>query len=171
VSSEDPIRVTLTGDRQGAYVVSEERPDGSLVLEPDLLQPTQVAHGGLERSTGALGELLSGLFKDRPVPTVAELLHGWGVRLNHGEDIRDFLTVEINEVNGFAAITTSRLIFMPQGGNGHGPAAEYRLATLTNVEIVGRRRRRLRVESARGSMTIAASRDEIERMAEELVGP
>jgi hypothetical protein len=93
------------------------------------------------------------------------------VTLNQGEDIRDFLALEINEVNGFAAVTTSRLIFMPQGRTRGGPAAEYRLATLTNVEVVGRRRRRLHVESARGSMTIAAGRDEIERLAEELVGP
>jgi hypothetical protein len=164
VSAEDPIRVTLTGDRTGAYVVSEERPDGSLVLEPDLVQPTQV-----ERSAGGLGELLGGLLsKDRPVATVPELLRGWGVTLNPGEDIRDFLNLEIDDVNGFAAVTTSRLIFMPQGGDGRGPAEEYRLATLTNAEVIGRRRRRLRVETNRGSMTIEAGRDEIQRLAAEL---
>lgn len=29
------IRVTLTGSREGAYIVTEERPDGSLVIVPD----------------------------------------------------------------------------------------------------------------------------------------
>jgi hypothetical protein len=164
VSSQDPIRVTLTGDRTGAYVVSEERPDGSLVLEPDVMSPARV-----DRSGGGLGELLGGLLsKDRSVGTVPELLHGWGVRLDLGEDVRDFLSLQINEVNGFAAVTTSRLIFMPQGGDGRGPADEYPLATVTNAEVFGRRRRRLRVETNRGSMTIEAGRDEIQRLAEEL---
>jgi hypothetical protein len=102
--------------------------------------------------------------------TVPELLHGWGVTLGDGEEIRDFLTLQINEVNGFAAVTTSRLIFMPQGGYGRGPAEEYRLATFTNAEVVGRRRRRLHVETNRGRMTVEAGRDEIERLAGELVG-
>jgi len=171
VTSGDPIRVTLTGDRTGAYVVSEERPDGSLVLEPDMHQRTQASYGkGVARSTGALGELLGGLFKDRPVPTVPELLHGWGVTLNRGEDILDFLTLQLNEVNGFAAVTTSRLIFMPQGGNARGPAEDYPRATMRNVEVVGRRRKRLRMETNRGGMTIDAGRDEIQRLADELVG-
>jgi hypothetical protein len=169
VSSEDPIRVSLTGDRTGAYVVSEERPDGSLVLEPDGVQPTQARHDeGVARPAGALGELLLGLFKDRPTATVPELLHRWGVTLNPGEDIRQFLTLQVNEVNGFAAVTTSRLIFMPQGGNARGPAEEYRLAAVRNVEVVGRRRTRLRVETSRGSMTIEAGRDEIQQLAGEL---
>jgi hypothetical protein len=117
-----------------------------------------------------LGELLSGLLKERPTATVPELLNSWGVRLDLGEDVCDFLTLQINEVNGFAAVTTSRLIFMPQGGNRRGPATEYRLATLTNAEVVGRRRTRLRVETNRGPMTIEAGRDEIQRLAGELVG-
>ena len=29
------IRVTLTGSREGAYIVTEEHPDGTLVVVPD----------------------------------------------------------------------------------------------------------------------------------------
>lgn len=32
---EETIRVTLTGSHEGAYIVTEERPDGSLVVVPD----------------------------------------------------------------------------------------------------------------------------------------
>jgi len=30
-----PIRVTLAGSRKGAYIVTEEHPDGTLVVVPD----------------------------------------------------------------------------------------------------------------------------------------
>jgi hypothetical protein len=32
----EPTRVTLSGDLSGEYVVEERRPDGRLVLRPDL---------------------------------------------------------------------------------------------------------------------------------------
>lgn len=32
---EQTIRVTLTGSREGPYIVTEEHPDGSLVVVPD----------------------------------------------------------------------------------------------------------------------------------------
>lgn len=39
-------RVTLTGDLSGHYVVEEQRPDGRLVLRPDLSVPAILARHG-----------------------------------------------------------------------------------------------------------------------------
>ncbi len=36
IVTEHPIaHVTLAGDKNGEYIITEERPDGTLVLEPD----------------------------------------------------------------------------------------------------------------------------------------
>ncbi|HEY6550645.1 MAG TPA: hypothetical protein VIY71_05535 [Solirubrobacterales bacterium] len=35
------IRVTLTGSREGAYIVTEERPDSTLVVVPDKSEKTR----------------------------------------------------------------------------------------------------------------------------------
>jgi hypothetical protein len=37
---EQTIRVTLSGSREGPYIVTEEHPDGSLVVVPDKSEKT-----------------------------------------------------------------------------------------------------------------------------------
>jgi hypothetical protein len=46
---ESPAHVKLSGDRAGEYVVTEERPDGSLTLVPDTSwKAVQARTGGRE---------------------------------------------------------------------------------------------------------------------------
>jgi hypothetical protein len=42
----EQARVTLSGDRAGDYVVTEERPDGALVLVPDTSMEAIRKRGG-----------------------------------------------------------------------------------------------------------------------------
>jgi hypothetical protein len=35
VTEDSTAHVTLAGDKSGEYIITEERPDGTLVLEPD----------------------------------------------------------------------------------------------------------------------------------------
>jgi hypothetical protein len=40
----EPARVTLSGDLSGDYVLEERRPDGRLVLRPDLSVTAMLSH-------------------------------------------------------------------------------------------------------------------------------
>lgn len=43
----EPARVTLSGDLSGDYVVEDQRPDGRVVLRPDLSVRAMLARHGL----------------------------------------------------------------------------------------------------------------------------
>ena len=45
------LHVTLSGDRAGDYVIEEERPDGRLVLVPDLSVKAILARHGERKAT------------------------------------------------------------------------------------------------------------------------
>jgi hypothetical protein len=142
-----PLRVTLTGELSGEYVVVEERPDGSLVVAPatskrsDSTAPRPVPH---VRTT-----LLSGLLtrsKQAPKTSVPELLAGWGVGLRDEEQISEFLVADIDGSTGFVAVTSQRFIFVADTGRGFGVAQEHLLSAARNVGLVRHgRRHELRV--------------------------
>jgi hypothetical protein len=174
MSSRQPIRVSLSGDRSGEYVVAEEHPDGSLVLRPEDSGAPTARPRHPRPGHGALGALLSGMLTSNSgdgSQTVPEMLEEWGVGLHGDEQVREFLHLEINGLAGFAAITTARMIFAPHHTRGPGSADEFALATLENVELSPRRgRQRLRVTWASGETTIQGSRDALDRLRQALVG-
>ena len=51
VESERVLRVTLTGDRSGDYVIVDEREDGLLILAPDTSMAAVRRRHGLEPAT------------------------------------------------------------------------------------------------------------------------
>jgi hypothetical protein len=174
VSSRRPIRVTLSGDRSGEYVVVQERPDGSLVLEPEESRRSAARPRQRRPARGGLAALLSGMVTnssgDGP-ETVPGILGEWGVTLSGDERVRDFLAVEVNGVAGFAAITTARMIFVPRSARGPGHAREYPLAGLRSTELAARRRGpRLRVTWTSGETTIQGARDDLDRLTQALEG-
>jgi hypothetical protein len=58
-----PPHVTLSGDRAGEYVIEEERPDGRLVLAPDLSAKAILARHG---ATSMSAESFERHFGDLP---------------------------------------------------------------------------------------------------------
>lgn len=67
------IRVTLSGSREGRYIVTEEHPDGSLVVVPDESEKTRPPHdaeidrySGCLETGGDLGERLRGSREEWP---------------------------------------------------------------------------------------------------------
>jgi hypothetical protein len=50
---EDPVaHVTLAGDRNGDYVIREERPDGTLILTPETAAQASLHRLGARAATG-----------------------------------------------------------------------------------------------------------------------
>jgi hypothetical protein len=174
MNSRRPIRVSLSGDRSGDYVVAEERPDGSLILTPEASGRPTARPGRRRPGHGGLGGLLSGMLVNisgEGPETVPEMLEEWGVKLGDDEQVRDFLSLEVNGMAGFVAITTARLIFAPQRARGAGGAQEFALATLENAELSQRLgRQRLRVTWASGETTIQGPREALDRLRQALVG-
>jgi hypothetical protein len=143
----DPPRsqhVTLTGDVSGAYVVVEQRADGSLVLAPD---PSRRSSAPVRRASSPLSTLLSGLLTPPQKPmSGVEVLEGWGVELGEGERIEEFFVADVDDVAGFVAITTQRFIFVADTGKGPSIVHEHLLSAARDVEVVKRGlRRRVRV--------------------------
>ena len=134
MDSPDPLRVTLTGDVSGAYVIVERRSDGSLVLAPDVSKRSGAA---ARRSASPLATLLSGLVAPHEKPMGgAEVLEGWGVELDDEEGIEEFFVAEVDDSAGFLAITSQRFIFVASSGKGPTLVHEYLLAAARNVEPV-----------------------------------
>lgn len=146
MDSRRPRRVTLSGELSGAYLVVEERDDGSLVVAPD---PSRRGAGASSRQAPAsIGSMFSGLLTRPPTspPDVPAILEGWGVELGEDEDVADFFIADIDGRTGFAAVTTQRFIFAGNTGRGVNVLQEHLLSAARNVELVGRRRKqKLRV--------------------------
>jgi hypothetical protein len=136
--------VTLTGDVSGAYVVSEQRSDGSLVVVPDASRRSAAAP---RRSPSVVTSLLSGLITPAEKGmTGAEVLEGWGLQLDEDERIEEFFVADIDDEVGFLAITSERFIFVADRGKGSTVVHEHLLSAARNVELVRRGlRQRLRV--------------------------
>lgn len=140
-----PLRVTLTGDVSGAYVVVERRSDGSLVVAPDKSRRSRAAP---RRSASPFASLLSGLIapSDKAPLSGVELLEGWGVELHEEERIEEFFVADVDDSAGFLAITTQRFIFVVYTGKEPTVVHEYLLSAARNVELVrSGLRRKLRV--------------------------
>lgn len=172
MSSERRRHVTLTGDLAGDYVVVEERPDGSLVVEPD--SSGRSGAGMRPPAPEGVGSLLSGLLT-RPPPTppnVPDILERWGVELAENEDISEFLIAEIDGTTGFLALTTQRFLFAAGSGKDLRVVQEHLLSAARNVELVGRRRRaKIRVTWHGSESTIGVlDRDALPRLHEILAG-
>ena len=140
----EPPRVTLTGDRAGAYVVVDERPDGSLVLAPDAAPTSSVpAHapdsGRTARHRGpspglSLSQLLTR--RTRGPATVHEALDEWGIELLVDEFVTEFVTADVDGRNGFIAITNQRLIFLARADAELRVLDEHRLSATRRVALV-----------------------------------
>ncbi len=166
MASDGPARVYVSGDREGAYLVAEERPDGSLVLTPDASRRARPRSP--QRSGDELGGLAQ-LLRRRPdvVRTTDQALDDWGVELLEGELVVEFALADVNEQHGFVALTNQRLIFLVRGRTALEPRLERRLSGLQSVELIGRgRRRRLAVGWAgSGPMVIdCPDRAQLERL-------
>jgi len=144
MDSSRPLRVTLTGDVSGAYVVVEQRSDGSLVVAPDVSRRSVPAP---RRSASPFATLLSGLLTppEKPMSGV-EVLDGWGIELDDEERIEEFFVADVDDEAGFLAITSHRFIFVADSGKGFTVVHEHLLSAARNVELVRRGlRQRLRV--------------------------
>lgn len=145
MDSPRPLRVTLTGDVSGAYVVVEQRPDGSLVIAPD---PSRRSETTPRRPTASFAALLSGLLTPPPRSPMTgdQVLEGWGVELEEGETIEEFFVADVDDHAGFLAITSQRFIFVADVGKGPTLVHEHLLSAARNVEVVRRGlRHKLRV--------------------------
>ena len=137
MDSSRPLRVTLTGDVSGGYVVVEQRPDGSLVLAPDPVKPPGAPRQG--SSASGIATLLSGLINPPEKPmTGGELLQDWGVELDEQEQIEEFFVADVDDEAGFVAITTHRFIFVADSGKGNKVVHEHLLSAARDVELVRR---------------------------------
>lgn len=136
MDSPRPLRVTVTGDVSGAYVVVEQRSDGSLVLLPDV---SSRSSAGPRRSASPIAALLSGLIAPAEKSmTGTEVLEGWGVELDEDEQIEEFFVAEVDDIAGFLAITSQRFIFVADTGKGSAVLHEYVLSAARDVEVVRR---------------------------------
>ena len=145
MDSPRPLRVNLTGDVSGAYVVVEQRPDGSLVVAPDMSGRSETVP---RRSTSPVTTMLSALLTPpaKSPMTGAQVLEGWGVPLDEGETIEEFFVAEVDDRAGFLAITSRRFIFVADTGRGPTLIHEHLLSAGRNVEVVRRGlRHKLRV--------------------------
>ena len=132
MTSVPPVRVQLTGDREGSYVVAEERADGSLVLTPDARRRSRVSAD----SSGLFAQLFR-----RPLPgalTPSEALSAWGVDLAEGEFVEEFAVADVDRQHGFVALTNHRLIFLARTRTALAPQQEYSLSQLGSVQPLGR---------------------------------
>lgn len=144
--------MTLRGDVAGDYVIVEQRPDGSLVLEPDTSSPsgaTSGRSGGTSRPpTSGVGSLLSGLLvspKQKRM-TTEEILDEWGVRLRQDEQPGEMFVADVDERPGFITITSQRFIFVADTGSGLSVVHDNLLSAARDVELIRRgMRHRLRV--------------------------
>jgi len=170
MDSPRPRHVTLSGELSGAYVVVEERPDGSLVLTPDTSR--RVARPPAGQAAGGLGSLFSGLLArpEKGPPDVPAILEGWGVELAEEEGVDDFLIADVDGTTGFVAITTQRFIFAANTGRGVSVVQEHLLSAARNVELVGRRRKpKLRVSWHGADSVIGVlERDALTRLEQHL---
>jgi hypothetical protein len=145
MDSQRPLRVTLTGDVSGEYVVVEQRSDGTLVVAPDRSKRPRAAP---RRSASPLVSLLSGLITppDKTPLSGVEVLEGWGVELDEEERIEEFFIADVDGTAGFLAITSQRFIFVADAGKGTTVIHDYLLSAARSVELVRTGlRRKLRI--------------------------
>jgi hypothetical protein len=162
------LRVTLTGDVSGAYVVVEQRPDGSLVLAPDGSNRSGAAP---RKPASPIATLFSGLITPAEKSmTPAEVLERWGVELDEDERVEEFFVADVDDIAGFLAVTSQRFIFVANTGKGSTVLHEYMLSAARNVEVVRRGlRTKLRVTwHGAESLVGGLDRKSVERLKDHL---
>jgi hypothetical protein len=156
-------RVILSGDRDGDYVIVEERDDGSLVLELDPA-PTR-------RPSRPFG----GLRLRRPESTVTlpQTLHQLGVRLERAEAVREFRLGELDGVPGFGLVTDRRFQFIATTAANPHPTVDRRLTELREAALTDRvRGARLDLRwSDHTQQVLSGGRDELTRLQAALTEP
>jgi hypothetical protein len=141
----------------GAYVVVEQRPDGSLVVAPDSSEPPGAAS---RTPASSVMSLFSGLFTPaQKSMSGVEVLEGWGVELDEEERVEEFFVADVNGDAGFLAITSERFIFVASRGQGSTVVHDHLLSAARDVEVVRRGLgRKLRV-SWHGAETLVGGLD------------
>jgi hypothetical protein len=145
MDSRRQVRVTLSGDLSGDYLVVEERPDGALVLAPD---SSKRSHGAERRPASGVGTLLSGLLAPAPRKrmTSGEILEEWGVQLRDDELPGELFVADVDDRPGFVAVTSQRFIFVSDTGRGLSVVQQQLLSAARNVQVLRRGiRHKLRV--------------------------
>jgi hypothetical protein len=151
-----PARVHLTGDRVGAYIVSEERADGSLVLTPDSSRRRRVAVD----SPGTLAQLLFRRRQEERFPTSREALDAWGVALLEDESIAEFAMADVDKEHGYVAVTSERVIFLVRSAGSLAPRWEHSLGQFLSVgESARRGKGAVVIEWHDAAPTVIESRD------------
>jgi hypothetical protein len=137
MDSQPPLRVTLTGEVSGDYVVVEKRSDGSLVLAPDA---SGRSAGATRRPASHVGTLLSSLLSpsNKAPMSDIEILEGWGVELREDEVINEFFVADVDDRTGFLAVTSQRFIFAADTRRGLAIVQEHALSAASNIELVRR---------------------------------
>jgi hypothetical protein len=154
--SSDRPRVTLSGDRDGDYVVVEEHDDGSLVLEldPAPTRRTSRPFGGLR------------LRRPESTATLPQTLHQLGVRLERAEAVREFRLGELDGVPGFGLVTDRRFQFIATSTTSPHPIVDRRLTELREATLTDRVRG-ARVDlhwSDHTQQVLSGRRDELARL-------
>jgi hypothetical protein len=164
-ASSDRPRVMLSGDRDGDYVVVEERDDGSLVLEPDSA-PSLSRHAS--RPFGGLR-----LRRPESTATLPQTLHQLGVRLERAEAVREFRLAELDGVPGFGLVTNRRFQFLATTDPKPRSTLERRLTDLREAELTDRvRGARLELHwSDQARQVLTGGRDELGRLQAALTTP
>ena len=161
-----PVRVQLSGDREGAYVVAEERADGSLVLRPDSERRARASVDSL----GALAQLLRR--RSDGLATTSEALDAWGVDLVEDERVVEFAMADVGGQRGFVALTNRRFIFLVRGGAALEPQQQHALSELTTIDpLPGRGKHGFVVGCEGAAPILVESRDrgQIERLRARLL--
>lgn len=157
-------RVYLSGDRKGAYIVSEERADGSLVLTPDESRRARAGSG----SRGPLAQLLTGRRQDQ-FSSSSEAMEAWGVALREDESVAEFAMADVDKQHGFVAVTDRRFIFLVRDRGSLTPFAERPLAQLRAVTPAGRRGIVVEWEDAGPTVIESPDRAQLQRLRSSLL--
>lgn len=171
MTTESPPRVSLSGDRVGAYVVVEERADGSMVIAPDRSGTRAPGSQDTHDAHPLIALLRPGRQVQRPTH---EVLADWGVPLLGAERLVEFALADVGKRQGFVLLTTERIVYLVRGRAGLEPVFERPRSALSTVELTHRRRRtQLAVTWPDGESLILAGPDRaaLERVEAELRQP
>jgi len=144
-----------------------ERADGSLLIIPDDTARADIPRRSAPGDPGLLGALL----RRTPPRSMQESLEAWGVVLLDGETVSEFGIADVNDCQGFLALTSRRLLFLARARGALQLADERPLSSISHVEPGRRGRRRWLTVTweASAPMTIAGpDRDALERLEAQL---